>query len=42
MAEEGTELGAWEDPRIHCRYGKILSAERAIAAHRRLSPGDRV
>jgi hypothetical protein len=40
--EDGKELGAWDDSRMFDRYGKILSEEQAIAAHRRLSPGDRV
>jgi integrase/recombinase XerC len=40
--EEVAELGDWQDPRMFRRYGKLLSEERAIAAHRRLSPGDRV
>jgi hypothetical protein len=40
--EEGAELGDWTDPRMFGRYGKALSGERAIAAHRRLSPGDRL
>ena len=36
------EIAAWSGPKQLARYGRIRRAERAEAAHRRLSPGDQL
>lgn len=36
------QLGGWRSPSVMYRYGAGLRAARALAAHERLSPGDRL
>jgi len=43
-ASEGDvmELGGWRNPAIMRRYGAALATQRALAAHARFAPGDRI
>lgn len=40
--EDLMSLGRWRDPKSMRRYGRSAAEERARAAHRQLSPGDRL
>jgi integrase/recombinase XerC len=40
--EDLMQVGRWRDPKSMRRYGRSAAEERARAAHRQLSPGDRL